>query len=79
MCDLRLLYCTKSEKENLLKLVSEVFKFRKKVFPTNQPQIFSQVTWNAGICFLALVKIICYKSKYRSEYAPYQKVKCDCK
>ena len=43
MCDLRLKYCTKSEKGNLLKLVSEVFIFRKKVLKEkffDGPQFF---------------------------------------
>ena len=53
MCNLRLQYCTQSEKGNLLKLVAEVFIFifsknvlKKKSFsdrPTN-PNFFSRVT-----------------------------------
>ena len=40
LCNLRLQYCTKTEKESLLKLDSGIFIFRKKVFPTDRLPLF---------------------------------------
>ena len=56
VCDLRLQYCTKSEKGNLLKLVSEVFIFRKKVlkeknFFSTDPICFFRVSPETQVFF----------------------------
>ena len=56
VCDLRLQYCTKSEKGNLLKLVSEVFIFRKNVLKgkktfSNRPHFFFRVSPETQVFF----------------------------